>query len=206
MNILALANNQYAIPLKDYWVIITAFFVGAFFVIKYISKTVIRINKIPDIETNVENLQKEKAYIKGKLNSIEKLLKNMLSGAQVTTTIARTYGEAHSPVALKDEYKEFITTPKLDEQIIEKNDDLLAWLKEQKPKTGLDAQEDIVDFVVSHEVSKYLDLTDYRQYLYRRGKTSQDANGILGVYLFEALIPQLDISDGEEKKKTKSKS
>ena len=58
----------------------------------------------------------------------------------------------------------------------------------------------MVIFVTSDEVSKYLDLTLYKQNLYKKGKTSQDAIGILAVYLFEVLIPALNLPDADYKK------
>jgi hypothetical protein len=80
-------------------------------------------------------------------------------------------------------------------------------VKRTETKDGIRyAQDNITDFVISGEVSKYLDLTDFRQNLYKKGKTSQDANGILVVYLFEIFIPQLNIPDGDKKIKSKDKS
>lgn len=111
------------------------------------------------------------------------------------------YGQSNSPIVLKNEFKKFITDPKLDKQIDNKKSKLLDWLQKQHPKTGLDAQDDIAELVTSDEISKYLDLTKFRQNLYRNGKTSEDAIGILGVYLFEVLIPKLDLPDGNESKK-----
>ena len=84
---------------------------------------------------------------------------------QFQQIIANKYGEAHSPMVLKNEFREFITEPKLDKQIKNKKKDLLKWLNKQKPQTGLDAQDDISNFVSSNEVTKYLDLTEYKQNL-----------------------------------------
>lgn len=105
------------------------------------------------------------------------------------------YGISNSPIILREEFRKFITDPKLDEQISEKVDTLVNLLKKKKPETGLDAQGHIDYLVFSNEIHKYLDLKDYRQNLYKKGKTDQDAIGILAVYLYEILIPRLDISD-----------
>jgi hypothetical protein len=201
MNISAIANNQYAIFVKDYWVILVAFCAGLFLIIKYLIKSAMKIDKIPRIVNDIETLQKDTMFIKGKLTSIERLLKSIVSGSQATNQIANKYGIAHSPISLKKEFKEYVLMPQLDKQITKRNKELLQWLQEQKPKTGLDAQDDITEFVISNAVSQYLDLTDFRQHLYKKGKTSQDANGILIVYLFEILIPQLDLADERKKKK-----
>jgi hypothetical protein len=138
MDISTLANNQYAVFIKDYWAVIAALGFGVFLVFQYLIKSAMKIDKIPTIETDVTALQKDATYIKGKLSSIEKLLKTMVSGSQATNQIASRYGVAHSPVTLRDEFREYITDPKLDEQVKSKNKELLNWLKEQKPRTGLD--------------------------------------------------------------------
>ena len=104
------------------------------------------------------------------------------------------YGQSNSPIVLRDEFRPFIKEPELDKLIEEKESDLVKWLKSEKPKTGLDAQDDIANFVAFDEVSEYIDLTKYKQYLYRKGKTSHDADGILTLYLFEVLIPKLNLS------------
>lgn len=114
---------------------------------------------------------------------------------QIQHIIVSKYGQAKSPIVLKDEFKPLIINTGLDKQIKQKKDKLLNWLKEQKPRTGLDAQDDISNFVISNEVIKYLDLTEYKQYLYQKGKTSEDANGVLAVYLFEILIPLLQLPE-----------
>ncbi len=109
------------------------------------------------------------------------------------------YGQANSPIILRPEFKPFVVHSKLELQIKDKESTLLKWLKSEKPKTGLDAQDDIENFVVTDKVSKYLDLTEFKQYLYNKGKTSRDAVGILTVYLFEFLIPKLNLPDGGKK-------
>jgi len=101
------------------------------------------------------------------------------------------YGTPGSPIVLKNEFRQFIIKPKLDQQVTEKIEELTEWMKKQNPKTGIDAQNKISGLVISPEINKYLDLTKYKQYLYTKGKTSRDAYGILAVYLFEVLIPRL---------------
>lgn len=195
----AVISNQYLIFVKDWWVILVAIVGGIFFIVKQCMKFIKEINKVAKIETDVETTKRDTTFIKGKVTTIEKLLTSMFSG----TTFAKKYGIAHSPIVLKDELKRFITESNLDQQITEKEKDLVNWLKAQKPKTGLDAQEDIANLVVSNDILKYLDLTKYRQNLYQQGKTSEDALGILGVYLFEVLIPKLSLPDSNEEKKSK---
>lgn len=121
---------------------------------------------------------------------IQTFVKNRFPKAILERTISQ-YGHANSPVILKEQFLPFITDVGLDKQIEDKKEGLIKWLKEQNPKTGIDAQEDIFNFVVSKEIDKYLDLIDYKQNLYIKGKTSNDVEAILGIYLFGILIPEL---------------
>ena len=159
------------------------------------------INKVKKIEADVEATKKDTTFIKGKVTTIEKLLTSMFSGTQ----LAGKFGVAKSPIVLKDDLKKFITDPKIDEQVKSKEKELIDWLKTQIPKTGLDAQDDIAQLVISNKIADYLDLTNYRQNLYKNGKTSEDAVGILVVYLFQELIPKLGLPDKDEKEKLVSK-
>lgn len=118
------------------------------------------------------------------------IMKVKLKGISFEQAI-KGYGEAKSPVVLKDEFKHFITDVGLDKQIEGKKEELIEWLKKQEPKTGIDAQDDIYDFVVSKEIEKYLDLTKYKENLYQKGKTAIDVEAIVGIYLFGVLIPEL---------------
>lgn len=132
---------------------------------------------------------KEIGKITNAVIEIQAILRNSLK-LTLQQNISQ-YGTPGSPIILKDEFKPFITKSKLDQQISEKIDDLTEWLKNQNPKTGIDAQNKISGLVISPEINKFLDLTKYKQFLYTKGKTSRDAYGILAVYLFEVIIPKL---------------
>ncbi|PJE63566.1 hypothetical protein COU89_02625 [Candidatus Roizmanbacteria bacterium CG10_big_fil_rev_8_21_14_0_10_45_7] len=101
------------------------------------------------------------------------------------------YGVSNSPMVLKEEYRRFITKTSLAKQIEEKNDKLVVWLKQKKPETGIDAQQYIEELVTSGSIEQILDLKKYKEYLYQTGRTQQDVIGILTVYLFEKIIPQV---------------
>jgi len=96
-----------------------------------------------------------------------------------------------SPIVLKNEFKPLVEKPGLDKQINKKLPELIEWLKKQKPTTGIDAQDKIDDFVLSGKVEDYLDLDEYKKYLYKKGRNSVDATAILAVYLYEVLIPKV---------------
>lgn len=145
-------------------------------------------------------IRREFDAAKKRIGSIEHCITEMqtaLTTKWTTLSFQRTiYGISNSPIVLREEFKEFVTEPKLDEQINRKSEELLNVIKAMNPETGLDAQRYIDYLVFSNEIGKYLDLKDYRQNLYNKGKTDQDAIGILAVYLYEQLIPMLNIPDG----------
>ena len=147
-------------------------------------------------DTKFDGLEKRMTLIEHAIIEIQTFLKTKFR-IDLSYPIAIKYGQSHNPIVIKEEFKKFIKTPKLDQQIKEKEAQLLEWLKAKKPQTGLDAQDYISEFVISDEVSKYLNLKEYKQHLYQQGKTTEDAVGILAVYLFGILIPKLQF---EEKK------
>lgn len=151
------------------------FILGAFFYL-YISKSFDPVkNRVKNIETCITEIQAS-LRAKHKMTFVHAVDK---------------YGVAKSPMVLKDDWKPFITSVGIDVQIKNKENELLNWLKEQKPKTGIDAQDKILDLIGSGGIEKYLDLTKYKQNLYQKGKTSDDVVGVLWVYLSEVLIPKL---------------
>ncbi|MEK7498138.1 MAG: hypothetical protein AAB656_04445, partial [Patescibacteria group bacterium] len=143
-------------------------------------------NRVIDIESCVTELQT--------------FLKVRFPGSEFQRSLSN-YGQPGSPIVLKNDFRTFITTPEMDKQVNSKKKNLLGWLRKRKPKTGLDAQDHIAYLVESDEIEKYLNLTKYKQNLYQKGKTSRDAHGILAVYLFEILIPELHLPDGKKKPK-----
>lgn len=102
-----------------------------------------------------------------------------------------SFGQSLSPMVLKKELKPLIQKSGLAKQVNSKLSQLVKLLKNKKPKNGIDAQDKIDELVLSGEIKKYLDLNKYEEYLYQKGKTSVDAAGILTVYLYEVLIPEV---------------
>ncbi|MDA1079129.1 MAG: hypothetical protein O2840_00340 [bacterium] len=142
--------------------------------------------KLAQVEDRTADIEKSVVEIQGILTNKYRL--------KFQQSIASKYGKSNSPIVLKSTFKPFITKPKLDKQIETKKPQLLEWLEDQEPQTGLDAQDAISALVLSDEIDHFLDLKSYKQYLYEQGKTSEDAQGILILYLFEVLIPELKIS------------
>ncbi len=154
-------------------------------------------DRMSSLEKELNNLKKEINHLKDRMSDIENciiemqaILKNKYN-LFFTRTVTNKYGQSNSPLSLKPQYKKFITDVGLDKQIEDQKDELVQWLKDKKPKSGLEAQDYIEILVISQEIEKYLDLVKYEQNLYEKGKTSEDAVGILTVYLYEVLIPQL---------------
>lgn len=148
------------------------------------------------LSKHIDHVKERTAYIERCIVEIQGILTNKYE-LRFQQSIAAKYGQANSPIVLKNQFRKYITEPDLDKQIEQKKSELVAWLKNEKPQTGLDAQDYITHFVGSNEVNDYLDLTQYKQNLYQKGKTSEDAIGILAVYLFEVLIPELNLTEGE---------
>jgi hypothetical protein len=177
-------HSNFMLLLKDYWHVITGATIALIFFIKFLHNLAKKIGKIDHIEKDVHELENTAHYVKGKLTTIENLLKKLVIPAA-------KYGEANSPIVLKEEFKPLVNDSGLKKQIEEKKEKLVSWLKSEDPKTGLDAQDKITDFVVSGEIDKYLDLTAFKELLYKSGKSSTDFYAIISVYLFEILIPEL---------------
>ncbi len=101
------------------------------------------------------------------------------------------YGVANSPIVLNPIYKPYIIKSGLEKEIKENNSKLVDWLKSKHPNTGLDAQSLISELVTDNSVESYINTSSFKQYLYKKGKSPADYYGILAVYLFEILIPQV---------------
>ncbi len=156
------------------------------------------------IRTSIDKVDGRVKDVEDCIIELQAIMRNKFPKLSFERSIAK-YGQANSPIVLKDEFREFITKPELDKQIESKKNELFGWLKNKKPKTGLDAQDNVAFLVASGEIEKYLDLTKYKENLYLKGKTSEDAQGILGVYLFEILIPDLHLPDKDKPKEKVSK-
>ena len=101
------------------------------------------------------------------------------------------FGYAMSPIVLKNDFRHFVEKSNIAKQIKEKEKELAKWLSDKKPDTGLDAQKEINALVTSTDIEKFIDLKNYKQYVYEHGKDSSAAMGILAVYLYEKIIPKV---------------
>jgi len=102
-----------------------------------------------------------------------------------------SFAQSMSPIILKKEFRPLVEGSGLADQINKKLPKLAEWLKKEKPTTGIDAQDKIDDLVLSGKIEEYLDLDEYKKYLYKNGKTSVDVLAILTIYLYEVLIPKV---------------
>lgn len=125
------------------------------------------------------------------VDELQTILRNRNKGMNFTKETIGIYGRAKSPIVLKDEFRELVQETGLQEQITQNKEALVRWLREKNPETGLDAQGYISDLIVTEEVDAFLDTKAFKEYLYEHGKSAQDYYGILMVYLFETIIPEV---------------
>lgn len=157
-------------------------------VVGYVLYTLIN-RRLSQVKDRTDEIEKCVVELQGVLRNKYQL--------QFQQSVASKYGQAHSPIVLRPEFRRFIIEPGLADQIKAKLPALISLLKELNPQTGLDAQDFITGLILSDEINQYLDLTKYKQYLYEQGKTSEDAAGILALYLFETLIPELNLPESD---------
>lgn len=148
----------------------------------------IRFDLLRGLKNSIDTLSKKMGSVERCIVELQSVVRNS-SRKKLVETLYK-YSVTNSPVVLKKEFRKFIT-PDLRKQVEEKKDGLVKWLENKSPQTGIDAQADISLLVSSGEIRNYLDLTAYNRNLYQKGKTPSDADGILAVYLFEVLIPEL---------------
>lgn len=106
------------------------------------------------------------------------------------------FGEAHSPMHLKAEFKKIITDSDLDEQIKLRENDIVKLIQTENPLTPLDAQRVIDD--KSAEILKWFNLTDFKNKLYEAGQTGGAEQFIFIIYLYEIIIPKLKFPEIKE--------
>lgn len=197
-----LSKNSTMVFLKDYWQVLAGLVAVAFVTIKTVQRVFARINKIDTIEndvgtlktdvkalkTDVTALKIDTSYVKGKIDAIEKLLRNFAK-------TSKSLVNAHSPVVLRDEFKPLVHDSGMGKEIETKKPQLVEWLKSKNPPTGLDAQDMVYDLVLSDELNNFIPIeavNKFKQHLYIKGRTSEEFYGILSAYLYEALIPELN--------------
>lgn len=142
------------------------------------------------LNKGIDSLKSDISNLKHCIVELQTILKTKDKKLMLQYAVDK-FGQSHSPIVLKDKYRPFIIDSGIDIQINNKEDELMEWLKNQKPKTGIDAQDKILDLITSDDISKYLNLSNYKQNMYEKGLTSQDVAGVLWIYLSEVLIPKL---------------
>jgi hypothetical protein len=155
----------------------------------------IKIGQFQHSFNNLANSLNQINPVVVRLNScvqeLQSVMKNKYKKLAILQETIDLYGIANSPIVLKEEFRDYIQSSGLANQIEEKKIELSNWLKKKKPTTGLDAQEILLDFVISDEVEKYLDTREFKRLLYESGKTLKDHYIILAIYLFETIIPEV---------------
>lgn len=101
------------------------------------------------------------------------------------------YGSAHSPLVLREEFKPLIRETGLADEVRQQEKKLTAWLRAKKPQTGLDAQDEITQLVLTNEIEEYLDTRKLKDKIYQMGRSTEDYQAIVAIYLFETIIPKV---------------
>ncbi len=138
----------------------------------------------------VEKIEVVLARLNHCMVEVQTFIKTICPGATFAEVI-ELYGASNSPMVLKSEFKHYIYDTSLDIQIKDKKEKLVEWLKNRHPETGLDAQTFLFELVVSDEINKFIDTKKLKDLLYQEGKTVKDYHGILSIYLFEVIIPEV---------------
>lgn len=185
----AAVTNANIIPFLDacvrYWPLI----LGILALFGWLVILGVRIGKY---ETKMENLKE----VPDKLGKIDKTLIEITTflRGQFKTVIGESmgiYGQSNSPIVLKKDFRPLVEESGLKQQVDDNESKLVEWLKSKKPKTGLDAQNYILDLVSTDKLQEYIDTNTFKQHLYKKGLTTAAYYGILGVYLFERIIPKV---------------
>lgn len=154
-------------------------------------------NRFVNVEKKVEKMDKSLGEMKKDIRSFKTKVNNWSKDVDKTLEDHDfrirniSFLKSKSPAGLKEEFIPLVTESGMAEQLEENNEKLVKWVKRQKPKNGLEAQDAIVHLVMSGKIHNYVDPEDYYQKVYEEGYLSSDAKTILGLYLFEKLIPQI---------------
>lgn len=143
------------------------------------------------LEQNLKSVLVSVESLNSCVDELQTILRNRNKGMSFTKETIGIYGRANSPIVLKDEFRDLVSETGLQKQVESNKNQLVTWLRSKNPETGLDAQGYISDLIVSEEIDTFLDTKAFKEYLYEHGKSSQDYYGILLVYLFEAIIPEV---------------
>ncbi len=144
-----------------------------------------------DLKESVNKLTPVVTRLNSCVQEIQSVMKNRYKTLTLMQETMDMYGIANSPIVLKEEFKHYILESGLSNQIEENKPKIIEWLKKKNPITGLDAQNFLMDFVVSDKIDKYLDTREFKKLLYDSGKTAKDYYFILAIYLFEVIIPEV---------------
>lgn len=156
------------------------------------------------ISSRISAFQTKFTITSGKVSQMEKVI-NKLNNCMVEVQtfvkgkyegssfmeVLGMYGEANSPIVLRDEFRSYIQESGIAVQVEDNKTKLVNWLKRKKPLTGLDAQKLIIDLVISDKIEEYIDTTELKKLLYGSGKVIRDYYAIICIYLFETIIPEV---------------
>jgi len=87
------------------------------------------------------------------------------------------YGTAGSPITLRNEFKPLVENSGLVKELDRNKNALAKRIRQEQPKTGIDAQSIIDELVVSGKIEDLIDTANFKKYLYETGRSNIDYTG-----------------------------
>ena len=184
--------------LLKYWVLflggaaVMGFIIKYFFHLVYYCANMIReINKVKKIEIDLEIIKKDSSFIKGKVSTIEKLIKAGLSplGAQPTPGLV----QAKSPLSLTPKGEEILKGSGFAKIYLDNKDKFLEIAKEENPKLKYDAQENALGIMIN--LANDPMMVPIKKYAFKHGYSLNDVLRVAGVYLRDQIIKELELKE-----------
>lgn len=142
---------------------------------------------IGKIEESVGRIDKDLDAMRPDLKDVREKVSSM--DGKVDKLWEKTFFQAASPLALKEQWKKVVLNSSIKGQIDSHLPECIQQVQKENPKNPLDAQEIIRDKV--EELVKEFDLADFINKLYQAGGTKDSIYPIVAIYLMELVIPEL---------------
>ena len=187
----AFHTNPDLLFMKDYWMPIAAVVSFLIFMVKHCWNLVEKISKIDRLDDDMNVVKKNVSTIKGKVSTIEKLLKNVLTN--ITTTPATGLMQSSSPLKLTKKGMELLEGCGF-KRIYKKNKKKILFLvKQQKPKLKYEAQEAAMSVII--DLSNEVIMKPIKKYCFEHGLNLFDVLKVSALFLRDEIIKELKITE-----------
>lgn len=187
----AILTNPDLIFLKDYWVLIAAAGTFIFFSIKGCWKLTKKISKIDGLDTDMNVIKRDVATIKGKISTVEKLLKNILNSNMTPT--ATGLMQSNSPLQLTEKGNNLLEDCGFKEIYQTNKESILSLVKRQNPKLKYEAQETSMSVIM--DISNEEFMSPIKKYSFEHGLNLIDVLKVSSIFLRDEIIKELEISE-----------